>query len=85
MNMVPVVGGDGASILHLSPLRPWLDRVLRRIPDLLSPDDIFESKRSTIIHDPFSDRRSARGRHLKGSVSIRGRMNREGGTYSTSR
>jgi hypothetical protein len=65
MNMVEVVGGDGPSVLHSSPLRPWLDRVYRRIPDLLSPDDIFELQRNTIIHDPFSDRCPTRGRHLE--------------------
>jgi hypothetical protein len=59
-----MICSDGPSVLHLPPLRPWLDRVLRGIPDLLTPDDVFESERSTIVHDPFSDGLSDSGPHL---------------------
>jgi hypothetical protein len=76
MNMVPMIVGDRPSILHWSPLRPWHDRVSRRVPDLLSPDDIFESQRSTVVHDPFSDRFPNLGRHLQAVLANRGTMNR---------
>lgn len=50
-----MVLSDGPSILHLSPLRPRLDRVPGRIPDLLTPDDVFEVKFVAMIHDPLGD------------------------------
>jgi hypothetical protein len=59
-----MICSDGASVLHLPPLRPGLDRVLRWIPDLLTPDDVLESERSTVVHDPFRDGLSDSGPYL---------------------
>jgi hypothetical protein len=66
----PVICSIGASVLHSTPLRPGLDGVLRRIPDLLAPDDILESEGSTIVHDPFRDGFSNIGPHLGAVLAI---------------
>lgn len=51
----PVVRGNTTPILHPPPIRPRLDRVHRRIPDTLSPDDILQVKCRAIVHDPFGN------------------------------
>ncbi|KAI9780284.1 MAG: hypothetical protein M1816_003126 [Peltula sp. TS41687] len=53
---------DRSSIFHLSPPGPGLDRVQGGIPDLLTPDDVFEVEVSAMIHDPFGDGTTGFGR-----------------------
>lgn len=64
MKNKPVIVSDGASVLHIPPLRPGLDGISRRGPDLLTPDDVLEAERSPVVHDPFSDGFSGSGPHL---------------------
>ncbi len=54
----PVIGSNGTSIFHSSPLRPRFDTVCARVPDFLTPDNILEVERTTIVHDPLSNRLS---------------------------
>lgn len=61
-----MICSDGASVLHVAPLRPRHDRVLRWVPDLLTPDDVLEIERGAIVHGPFRDRFSNRGADLTG-------------------
>lgn len=32
-----------STVLHRTPLRPWLHGVGARVPDLLAPDDVLEA------------------------------------------
>lgn len=59
-----MVRSDGTSVLHQSPLRPGLDRVLGRTPNPLTPDDILESESTAVVHNPLSDRCSGGSRDL---------------------
>lgn len=52
---LPVILGDGATVLHQAPLVPWSNLVAGRIPDALTPDDVLEVKPASVVHDPFGD------------------------------
>lgn len=55
VDMVPVVLGDIAPVLHGAPAGPAGDRVLGGRPDLLAPDDVLEVEGARVVHDPFGD------------------------------
>lgn len=57
----PVILGVITTILHSAPLIPGLGRVAAHRPDLLTPDDILEVERATILHHPFGNRSSGFG------------------------
>ena len=55
MNVIPVVLGDVAAVLHRAPAVPSLDPIYRRVPDPLSPDDVLEVERAAVVHNPFGN------------------------------
>ena len=50
---VPMIRGDGSSVLHLAPVGPRSRGIDRGIPDLLAPDDVFELEAVSILHHVF--------------------------------
>ena len=59
-----MICSDRPSVLHATPLSPWLDGIFTGGPDLLSPDDILETQRGTVVHDPLSNAATALRSHL---------------------
>lgn len=51
-----MIFSNGTSIFHSSPLRPRFDTVYARVPDFLTPDNILEVERATVVHDPLRNR-----------------------------
>ena len=59
-----MVRGDVAPILHGAPARPRFNAVDRGVPDLLTPNDVLEAERATIVHHPLGHLAARRSGHL---------------------
>lgn len=49
-----MVRGDRASVFHGSPIRPF-GNFVTNLPDLLTPDNVFEVQHLLIFHHPLSN------------------------------
>lgn len=56
--------GNVTPILHAAPRSPIALRILARVPNALAPNDVFDVKSPVVLHHPFGNGATRRGRDL---------------------
>lgn len=68
--MVAMILRNLDTVLHASPTRPRPNTILRRVPDALAPDNVFEIQSRSIVHNPLCDLAARNSRSLTHRVSV---------------